>query len=61
MAYSNPDGVVVKDKERSVIVRFKTEQDMLNFIEKTGIEVNSKIKKLHYPIVDITELNFIEN
>jgi hypothetical protein len=56
MSYFNPDGVVVKEGDRSVIVRFKTEEDMIEFIQKTGIEITPKIKTLAYPIKDISKL-----
>ena len=56
--YFNPDDIQFKKKDRSVIVRFRNEKDMLEFIEKTGIEINPSIKTLNYPIVDITKILF---
>jgi hypothetical protein len=53
--YYNPDSINFKKKDRSVIVRFRNEKDMLEFVEKTGIEVNPRIKTLEYPINDISK------
>jgi hypothetical protein len=60
--YYNPDSIKPdsikpqkKAKDRTVIVRFRNEKDMLEFVEKTGIEVNPKIKTLDYPINDISK------
>lgn len=56
--YHNPDEIKFKKKDRSVIVRFRNEKDMADFVEKTGIEINPKIKTLKYPVVDITSILF---
>lgn len=58
MAYYNPDGTVEKDRKRTVIVRFKTKEDMIAFSEKTGIKVNQSTKLIKFPINNVLESLF---
>jgi hypothetical protein len=49
--YHNPDGSpVVDDGKRTLIVRFRNKEDMVQFSKKTGIPVNQTIKQVKYPM-----------
>jgi hypothetical protein len=58
MAYYNPDGTIEKDKQRTVIVRFKTKEDMIAFSEKTGIKLNQSTKTIKFPVSNVLESLF---
>lgn len=60
MAYYNPDGTVEKDKQRTVIVRFKSKEDMIAFSDKTGIQVNKSTKIIKFPLNNVLETLFDE-
>lgn len=47
MAYFNPDGEIKKEKI-SMLVKFRNEQDYIDFVKKTGITANSKTKEIEY-------------
>lgn len=49
MAYHNPDETPdIEQKEKSILIRFRTKEDYEKFIEKTGIYVDPKTNSINF-------------
>jgi len=57
--YSNPDGIPDEAKKkgecRSINMRFASEQDMIDFVAKTGIKINEKTNTYKFTKTNLDE------
>lgn len=48
--YFNPDAPPeTQEKKKQIKVRFKTQQDLIDFINKTGLSVSKQENKFEFP------------